>query len=141
MECLNIWGICTFVMPLVLIIIIGLMFIIASILDGVDKLIKRIKKKLRRKLFMNIKVVIKKLEDLREYCSEQVGMYGEQSEWNGDVKALDKVIGILKGTTLSSYEAMSRRLQKKLLVAVWIAIVSTLLNGIGLLANLISLFY
>lgn len=39
-------------------------------------------------------------------------MYGEQSEWNGDVKALDKVIGILKGTTLSSYEAMSRRLQK-----------------------------
>lgn len=68
-------------------------------------------------------------------------MYGEQSEWNGDVKALDKVIGILKGTTLSSYEAMSRRLQKKLLVAVWIAIVSTLLNGIGLLANLISLFY
>lgn len=61
---------------------------------------------------MNIKVVIKKLEDLREYCSEQVGMYGEQSEWNGDVKALDKVIGILKGTTLSSYEAMSRRLQK-----------------------------
>ncbi len=90
---------------------------------------------------MNIKVVIKKLEDLREYCSEQVGMYGEQSEWNGDVKALDKVIGILKGTTLSSYEAMSRRLQKKLLVAVWIAIVSTLLNGIGLLANLISLFY
>lgn len=90
---------------------------------------------------MNIKVVIKKLEALREYCSEQVGMYGEQSEWNGDVKALDKVIGILKGTTLSSYEAMSRRLQKKLLVAVWIAIVSTLLNGIGLLANLISLFY
>ena len=90
---------------------------------------------------MNIKVVIKKLEDLREYCSEQVGMYGEQSEWNGDVKALDKAIGILKGTTLSSYEAMSRRLQKKLLVAVWIAIVITLLNGIGLLANLISLFY
>ena len=141
MEDLNIWGICTFVMPLVLIIIIWLILIIASILDGVDKLIKRIKKKLRRKLFMNIKVVIKKLEDLREYCSEQVGMYGEQSEWNGDVKALDKVIGILKGTTLSSYEAMSRRLQKKLLVAVWIAIVSTLLNGIGLLANLISLFY
>ncbi|MEE0726161.1 MAG: hypothetical protein UCV58_06500 [Clostridium saudiense] len=141
MEGLNIWGICTFVMPLVLIIIIWLILIIASILDGVDKLIKRIKKKLRRKLFMNIKVVIKKLEDLREYCSEQVGMYGEQSEWNGDVKALDKVIGILKGTTLSSYEAMSRRLQKKLLVAVWIAIVSTLLNGIGLLANLISLFY
>lgn len=141
MEGLNIWGICTFVMPLVLIIIIWLILIIASILDGVDKLIKRIKKKLRRKLFMNIKVVIKKLEDLREYCSEQVGMYGEQSEWNGDVKALDKVTGILKGTTLSSYEAMSRRLQKKLLVAVWIAIVSTLLNGIGLLANLISLFY
>ncbi|MFQ7821453.1 hypothetical protein [Clostridium sp.] len=44
MECLNIWGICTFVMPLVLIIIIGLMFIIASILDEVDKLIKRIRR-------------------------------------------------------------------------------------------------
>lgn len=44
MEGLNIWGICTFVMPLVLIIVIGLMFIIASILDGVDKLIKRIRR-------------------------------------------------------------------------------------------------
>ena len=44
MEGLNIWGICTFVMPLVLIIIIWLMFIIASILDGVDKLIKRIRR-------------------------------------------------------------------------------------------------
>lgn len=44
MECLNIWGICTFVMSLVLIIVIGLMFIIASILDGVDKLIKRIRR-------------------------------------------------------------------------------------------------
>lgn len=44
MEGLNIWGICTFVMPLVLIVIIWLMFIIASILDGVDKLIKRIKR-------------------------------------------------------------------------------------------------
>lgn len=44
MEGLNIWGICTFVMPLVLIIIIGLMFIITSILDGIDKLIKRIKR-------------------------------------------------------------------------------------------------
>ena len=44
MEGLNIWGICTFVMPLVLIIVIGLKFIIASILDGVDKLIKRIRR-------------------------------------------------------------------------------------------------
>ena len=42
MEGLNIWGICTFVMPLILIIIIGLIMIITSILDGVDKLIKRI---------------------------------------------------------------------------------------------------
>lgn len=40
MKGLNIWGICTFVMPLVLIIIILLMLIIASILDGIDKLIK-----------------------------------------------------------------------------------------------------
>lgn len=40
MEGLNIWGICTFVMPLVLIIIIWLMFIIASILDGIGKLIR-----------------------------------------------------------------------------------------------------
>ncbi|WP_302542331.1 hypothetical protein [uncultured Clostridium sp.] len=44
MEGLNIWGICTFVIPLVLIIIIWLMMIIASILDGVDKLIKRIRR-------------------------------------------------------------------------------------------------
>lgn len=44
MEGLNIWGICTFVMPLVLIIVIGLMLIIASILDGVGKLIKRIRR-------------------------------------------------------------------------------------------------
>ena len=44
MEGLNIWGIFTFVMPLVLIIIILLMFIIASILDGAEKLIKRIKR-------------------------------------------------------------------------------------------------
>mgnify|MGYP005766152091 CR=1 FL=1 len=44
MEGLNIWGICTFVIPLVLIIIIWLMMIIAAILDGVDKLIKRIKR-------------------------------------------------------------------------------------------------
>lgn len=44
MKELNIWGICTFVMPLVLIIIILLMLIIASILDGVSKLIKRIRR-------------------------------------------------------------------------------------------------
>ena len=44
MEDLNIWGICTFVMPIVLISIILLTMIVASILDGVDKLIKRIKK-------------------------------------------------------------------------------------------------
>jgi hypothetical protein len=44
MECLNIWSICTFIMPLVLIIVIGLIFIIASILDGVDKLIKKIRR-------------------------------------------------------------------------------------------------
>ena len=44
MEGLNIWGICTFVMPIALAIIIGLILIIASILDGVDKIIKRIKR-------------------------------------------------------------------------------------------------
>ena len=44
MEGLNIWGICTFVMPIVLAIIIGLILIIASILDGIDKLIKRIRR-------------------------------------------------------------------------------------------------
>jgi hypothetical protein len=44
MEGLNIWGICTFVMPLVLIIIIGLMLIITYILDGVGKFIKRIRR-------------------------------------------------------------------------------------------------
>lgn len=44
MECLNIWGICTFVMPIVLISIILLTMTVALILDGVDRLIKRIKK-------------------------------------------------------------------------------------------------
>ncbi|WP_294171836.1 hypothetical protein [uncultured Clostridium sp.] len=44
MEGLNIWGICTFVMPLVLIIIIWLMIIIAFILDRIEKLIKKIKR-------------------------------------------------------------------------------------------------
>lgn len=140
MEGLNIWGICTFVMLLAL-IIIGLVIIITSILDRVDKLIKRFKKILRSKFFMNVRVVIKKLEDLKEYCSEQVGMYGEESEWSGDVKALEIAIGILKGTTLLSYEAMRKNFQKRFLVVAWIAIVSTLLNRIGLLAALISLFY
>ena len=44
MKGLNIWGICTFVMPIALAIIIGLILIIASILDAVDKLIKRIRR-------------------------------------------------------------------------------------------------
>lgn len=44
MEGLNIWGIFAFVMPLVLLIIIGLMLIITSILDGIDKLIKKIRR-------------------------------------------------------------------------------------------------
>lgn len=140
MEGLNIWGICNLVMLLAL-IIIGLVIIITSILDRVDKLIKRFKKILRSKFFMNVRVVIKKLEDLKEYCSEQVGMYGEESEWSGDVKALEIAIGILKGITLLSYEAMRKNFQKRFLVVAWIAIVSTLLNRIGLLAALISLFY
>lgn len=42
MEGLNIWGVCIFVMPLALVMIIGLMLIITSILDGVSKLIKRL---------------------------------------------------------------------------------------------------
>lgn len=90
---------------------------------------------------MNIKVVIKKLEDLREYCSEQVVMYGEESEWSGDVKALDIAIGILTGTTLVSYEAIRRKFQKRFLVMAWITIVSTLLNGIGILISVIRIFY
>lgn len=44
MEGFNWWGAFSFVMPIVLAMIIGLMLIIASILDGVDKLIKRIKR-------------------------------------------------------------------------------------------------
>lgn len=47
---------------------------------------------------MTKEVVIKKLEDLKEYCSEQVGMYDKESEWRGDVKALEVAIDILKGT-------------------------------------------
>lgn len=41
MEGLNIWGICTFVMPLVLVIITGLMMIIVSTVEGLNKLIKK----------------------------------------------------------------------------------------------------
>lgn len=41
MEGLNIWGICTFVMPLVLVIIIGVMMIIVSTVEGLNKLIKK----------------------------------------------------------------------------------------------------
>lgn len=41
MEGLNIWGICFFVMPLVLVIIIGLMMIIVSTVEGLNKLIKK----------------------------------------------------------------------------------------------------
>ena len=44
MEDLNIWGICFFVMPLVLVIIIGLMMIIVSTVEGLNKLIKRIRR-------------------------------------------------------------------------------------------------
>lgn len=63
---------------------------------------------------MNIKVVIKKLEDLREYCSEQVDMYGEESEWSGDVKALDIAIGLAEGT-IKDVEIRERlkRLEKR----------------------------
>lgn len=42
MEGFNWWGTFTFVMPIALVIIIGVIAIITSILDGVDKLIKRI---------------------------------------------------------------------------------------------------
>lgn len=68
-------------------------------------------------------------------------MYGEESEWSGDVKALDIAIGILTGTTLVSYEAIRRKFQKRFLVMAWITIVSTLLNGIGILISVIRIFY
>ena len=42
MEGLNIWGVCIFVMPLVLMIVVGLMLIITSIVDAIAKLIKRL---------------------------------------------------------------------------------------------------
>lgn len=41
MKGLNIWGICTFVIPIVVIIIIWIVMIIASILDGLRKLKNR----------------------------------------------------------------------------------------------------
>lgn len=44
MEGFNWWGAFTFVMPIALVIIIGVIAIITSILDGVDKLIKRIRR-------------------------------------------------------------------------------------------------
>ena len=42
MAGLNIWGICTFVMPIVLVIIIGLIMMIVSIVERLDKLIKKL---------------------------------------------------------------------------------------------------
>ena len=44
MEGFNWWGAFTFVMPISLVIIIGVIAIITSILDGVDKLIKKIRR-------------------------------------------------------------------------------------------------
>ena len=44
MEGFNWWGAFTIVMPIALVIIIGVIAIITSILDGVDKLIKRIRR-------------------------------------------------------------------------------------------------
>lgn len=44
MEGFNWWGVFSFIIPIALAMIIGLMLIIASILDGVDKLIKRIRR-------------------------------------------------------------------------------------------------
>lgn len=44
MEGLNIWGICTFVMPIALSMIIGVIAVITSILDVADKLIKKIRR-------------------------------------------------------------------------------------------------
>lgn len=44
MEGFNWWGAFAFVMPIALGIIIGLMMVVAAILDGVGKLIKRIKR-------------------------------------------------------------------------------------------------
>ena len=43
MKGLNIWGICTFVMPLVIAIISTLLLVTRMILDGVSKFIKRIR--------------------------------------------------------------------------------------------------
>ena len=42
MEGFNWWGAFSFVMPLALVMIIGLMLIITSILGAIDKLIKRL---------------------------------------------------------------------------------------------------
>lgn len=44
MEGFNWWGVFYFVMPIVLILITWIVFIIAMILDGVSKLIKKIKR-------------------------------------------------------------------------------------------------
>ena len=57
MEGLNIWGICFFVMPLVLVIIIGLMMIIVSTVEGLNKLIKKqevLRENLREQLYKAI---------------------------------------------------------------------------------------
>lgn len=44
MEGFNWWGAFMFIMPIALAMIIGLLLIIASILDVVDKLIKRVRR-------------------------------------------------------------------------------------------------
>ena len=44
MEGFNWWGVFSFVMPIALSIIIGLIMLVASILDGVSKFVKRVRR-------------------------------------------------------------------------------------------------
>lgn len=48
---------------------------------------------------MNRKEYIEGLKDIKEYFSEKVSFYGNDSEWSKDVKVIQIAIGLANGTT------------------------------------------
>ncbi|MFR7993367.1 MAG: hypothetical protein ACLU6S_01030 [Clostridium sp.] len=48
---------------------------------------------------MNRKEYIEGLKDIKEYLSEKVSFYGNDSEWSKDVKVIQMAIALAEGTT------------------------------------------
>ncbi len=48
---------------------------------------------------MNRKEYIEGLKDIKEYLSEKVSFYGNDSEWIKDVKVIQMAIALAEGTT------------------------------------------